>query len=237
MMKQILSWFRKNPCLMPDKESRRLLLPASSILQALGGEKWFENRKNTTKTAERSVKACRTCDAREPLVTLLRCNNCKHVYYCSKDCQRSNWKHHKVECREIVAEQEKVKRLSLTDPDGAKLATDWSLWRKQPQFDILVHALGLHRDPGRGRTHILFKAAEYAPTTTKLKYKFRVVSCGVFRIKDVLRDIELIMGLNRGEDQEYVDSLFDESAGTHAGVPYIELSFGDGLQAWLSSGE
>ncbi|KAF7338742.1 MYND-type domain-containing protein [Mycena sanguinolenta] len=233
----LISWFRKNPHLMMDKDLRRLLLPAGPVLEGLGGETWFETRKKTTKTAERSVKACRTCRAREPLVTLSRCNNCKYIYYCSKECQRADWKHHKVLCREMVAEQEKVERLSLTDPVGAKRAADWSVWRKLPQFDTLVHALGLHRDPGRGKTHIVFRAVEYVPTATKIKHKFRVVSCGVFRIKDVLRDIELIMGLDHGEGQEYVDSLLHEPAAPYVRVPHIDLTFGDGIQAWLGNGE
>ncbi|KAJ6469418.1 hypothetical protein C8R45DRAFT_1016962 [Mycena sanguinolenta] len=236
----LISWFRKNPHLITDKDLQHLLLPAGPILEGLGGETWLENRKIiTTKTAERSAKACRTCRAREPLVTLSRCNNCKYIYYCSKKCQRADWKDHKVLCREMVAEQKEVECLSLTDPDGAERAADWSVWRKLPQFDTLVHALGLRRDPGRGKTHIVFRAVEYVPTATKLKHKFRVVSCGVFRIKDVLCDIELIMGLNRGEGQEYVDSLLYEPAEPYATVPHIDLSFGDfgdGIQAWLGSG-
>ncbi|KAJ6469399.1 hypothetical protein C8R45DRAFT_1016921 [Mycena sanguinolenta] len=235
--KWLISWFRKNPHLMMEKDLRRLLLPAGPILEGLGGEKWLDNRKQTPKTVERHSKACRICGAREPLVTLLRCNNCKYIFYCSRDCQRAHWKHHKVECREMAANLEKIEHLSLTDPDGAKLAAHWSLWRNQEftQFQ-LIHALGLHRDPKRGRTHIVLKAVEYVPAATKLQHKFRVVSCGVFRIGDVLRDIETVMGLDRGEGQEYVDSLFHELAGTHASVPFIDLTFGDGIEAWLGSG-
>ncbi|KAJ7222074.1 hypothetical protein B0H12DRAFT_1031320, partial [Mycena haematopus] len=151
----------------------------------------------------------------------------------SRDCQKAHWKHH----NEMAANLEKIEQLSLTDPDGAKLAADWSLWRNQEftQFQ-LTHALGLHRDPKRGRTHIVLKAVEYVPTATKLQHKFRVVSCGVFRIKDVLRDIEAVMGLDRGEGQEYVASLFYELAGTHGSVPFVDLTFGDGIDAWLGSG-
>ncbi|KAF7338746.1 hypothetical protein MSAN_02197000 [Mycena sanguinolenta] len=234
--KWLIGWFRKNPHLIMDRDLRRLLFLAGPVLEGLGGETWFETRKKTTKTAERSVKACRTCRAREPLVTLLRCTKCKYIYYCSKECQRADWKHHKVLCWETVADLEKIEHLRLTDPDSAKLAEDWALWSKQSRFDPLVHALGLHRDPTRGHTYIVFQVVEYVPTATKLKNKFPVVSCGVFRIKDVLHDIELIMGLNRGEGQEYVESLFSESAGRPARVPYIYLSFGDGISPRLGCG-
>ncbi|KAJ7681136.1 hypothetical protein B0H17DRAFT_1206074 [Mycena rosella] len=241
----LTTWFRKNPRLMSDDDLKYLLLPAGPILNGLGGESWLENRKQTAKTDERATKACRTCSAREPLVTLLQCNNCKHIYYCSKECQRENWKYHKVECREMAAIQQKIEDMRFTDPDGAKCAADWSSWcnsnHDATQFG-LVHALGLHRDPRRGRTHIVVKQVEYAPAASKLKHKFRVVACGVFRVKDILRDLETIMRLDRGEGQEYVDSLFDELDGARIGpqystkVPFIDLSFGDGVMPWLGSG-
>jgi hypothetical protein len=140
----------------------------------------------------------------------------------------------------MVETQAKIERMSLTDPDGAKRAADWQLWcnsnHDATQFG-LIHALGLHRNPQRGRTHIVFKQVEYVPTATHLKHKFRVLSCGVFRIKDVLRDVEVIMGLDHGEGQEYVDSVFYELEGAHAKVPFIDLSFGDNISAWLGSGE
>ena len=28
----------------------------------------------------------------------LRCTQCKGVYYCSRDCQKANWKSHKAAC-------------------------------------------------------------------------------------------------------------------------------------------
>ncbi|KAJ6470287.1 hypothetical protein C8R47DRAFT_1149259 [Mycena vitilis] len=237
--KWLINWFSKNPRTMVDTELRYLLLPPGPILEGLGGETWLENRKQSSKAEQRLSKSCRTCGAREPLVTLMRCNNCKYIYYCSRECQKTNWKHHKVECTEMAAMQEKIERMSLTDPDGAKLATDWSLWcnsnHNATQFG-LIHALGLHRDARRGRTHIVVKKVEYVPTATKLKHKFRVVSCGVFRIKDVLRDVEAVLNLNRDEGQEYVDSLLHELDGTHAKVPFIDLSFGDGIPGWLGSG-
>ncbi|KAJ7931303.1 hypothetical protein B0H13DRAFT_1959813 [Mycena leptocephala] len=228
----LINWFRKNPRMMPDKEIRHLLLPPGPILEGLGGQPWLENRKQTAKADQRLAKACRTCGGREPLVTLMRCNNCKYIYYCSKECQKSHWKHHKYT-------QAKIERMSLTDPDGAKRAADWQLWcnsnHDATQFG-LIHALGLHRNPQRGRTHIVFKQVEYVPTASHLKHKFRVLSCGVFRIKDVLRDVEVIMGLDHGEGQEYVDSVFYELEGAHAKVPFIDLSFGDNISAWLGSG-
>ncbi|KAF7338750.1 hypothetical protein MSAN_02197400 [Mycena sanguinolenta] len=93
-----------------------------------------------------------------------------------------------------MANQKQIERLSLSDPESAKRAVDWSQWNLHAAtpFD-LIHALGLHRNSARGRTHIVFQVVKHVPTATKLKHKFKVVSCGVFRIKDVLRDIENVM--------------------------------------------
>ncbi|KAJ7249479.1 hypothetical protein C8J57DRAFT_1357132 [Mycena rebaudengoi] len=242
----LIKWFKKNPTLMVDAKLNRLLLPPGPILNGLGGEAWLINRKSTTKTDQRLVKKCRTCQAREPLVTLSKCNNCKHIYYCSKECQKAHWKLHKVECREMSAQREKIEQMSETDPEGAKRAADWSLWcnsrHDATQFSV-ADALGLHRDPKRARTHIVFKQVEYVPSATKLKHKFRVVSCGVFRIRDVLRDLETAMGLNAGEGQEYIDGLFEEMGANKpvndpgmVRVPFVDLSFGDEVSTWLGSG-
>ncbi|KAJ7154619.1 hypothetical protein C8R46DRAFT_1117914 [Mycena filopes] len=236
----LTSWFRKNPKLMPEKELFHILLPAGPILDALGGEKWLKTRKQTMKADQRLVKECRTCRAREPLVTLMRCNNCKHIYYCSKTCQKENWKYHKVECREMAEMQKKIELVSLTDPDSAARAADWSLWcnsNHDASSAGVIHALGLPRDPKRGRTHIVFKRVEYVPSATKLKHKFRVLACGVFLIDDVLRDIEAVMRLDPGEGPEFMKSMFYELDGTGSTkVPFVDLSFGEGVSAWLGRG-
>jgi hypothetical protein len=67
--------------MMFEKDMRYLLLPPSPILEGLGGEAWLVNRKPTFKADGRLSKICRTCTKREPLVTLMRCNNCKYIYY------------------------------------------------------------------------------------------------------------------------------------------------------------
>ncbi|KAJ7790438.1 hypothetical protein B0H14DRAFT_3501601 [Mycena olivaceomarginata] len=206
--KWLITWFRKNPHLMVERKLRHLLLPAGPVLEGLGGESWLKNRKGT---AHHALEV-------------------QYIYYCSKECQKSNWKHHKVECREMAATQEKIEHMRLTDPSGVARAADWRLWCNKAghgasQFG-LIHPLGLHRNPAHRRTHIVFKQVEYVPMARKLRHKFCVLACGVFRVTDVLRDIEAIMGLDPGEGFEYVESLFSEPAGVHARVSFIDLSYG-----------
>ena len=43
---------------------------------------------------------CATCQAYEGLTEKFRlCQGCFMVRYCSKDCQKADWKRHKIECR------------------------------------------------------------------------------------------------------------------------------------------
>jgi hypothetical protein len=47
------------------------------------------------------VKVCRNCDKTEIQMDgalLMKCKRCKVVYYCSKECQVTDWKSHKTTC-------------------------------------------------------------------------------------------------------------------------------------------
>ena len=80
---------------------------------------------------------------------------------------------------------------------------------------------------------------EHAPHVSwDIRYKFRVVQCGVFRIRGILRVIEALMCLDPGEGREYIDSLLDDIKAVGGGsdrVPALDLSFGEGFQAWSRS--
>ncbi|KAF8217534.1 hypothetical protein K438DRAFT_1795163 [Mycena galopus ATCC 62051] len=89
---------------------------------------------------------------------LRQCKKCTSVWYCSTECQRAHWTLHKVRCREMVAEQEKLQHMSLTDPNGTERERYWSQWcdlSHRVNELGLVHALGLHRDPPNGGEHTL----------------------------------------------------------------------------------
>lgn len=131
----------------------------------------------------------------------------------------------------------------MTDPSKAQCAADWSRWHDgshgKDEF-AMVHALGLQRDPSRGRTHIIFYTVEYTPEASRdLMHKFQISSAGVFRIKDVLPEIETAMGLDPGEGREYIDGLLAELDTTDRStkmVPMLFLFIGDkDIQTWLGN--
>jgi hypothetical protein len=57
---------------------------------------------------EELIKKCGTCGRWEEVdeTRFLRCSKCKSKYYCSKECQKKNWKEHKGLCKEGVTEAE-----------------------------------------------------------------------------------------------------------------------------------
>ena len=60
-----------------------------------------ENTKPIAKSGT-PAKLCSACG--ENSVGLMKCGNCKCVWYCGKDCQNKHWKEHKKECKPIKKE-------------------------------------------------------------------------------------------------------------------------------------
>ena len=53
---------------------------------------------------DRNRKACKTCgklnaELSKEKKKLKTCGKCKKVAYCSKECQKEDWKDHKEDCR------------------------------------------------------------------------------------------------------------------------------------------
>ncbi|OBZ76097.1 hypothetical protein A0H81_03250 [Grifola frondosa] len=241
-------FFRKNPKLLPVPQMILLIArpghPQHPVMEALG-PKWLkdlENRRSTQRQDERRSQQCRNCNGMEPDKTLFRCAGCKHIYYCSRECQKANWKLHKVMCKETARDKERVDELKKTDPINAQRAADWIKWREctnSAETFALVHALGLQRDPSRGRTHIVIREVKYVPNESKdVRYKFKAVRAGVFRIADALTELERLMNLHKGEGTEYIRGLLaDIDAADRSGqhVPILDLTFGDEVDTWLGS--
>jgi hypothetical protein len=54
------------------------------------------------------AKNCNACGKEDPGNTL-RCIGCLAIHYCCEECQRSDWKNHKAQCRNIKAMKDKYK--------------------------------------------------------------------------------------------------------------------------------
>mgnify|MGYP003691380387 CR=1 FL=1 len=51
---------------------------------------------NETVSVNASTKSCNTCQSVNE--DLLRCSKCKMVFYCNQQCQKEDWKFHKLLC-------------------------------------------------------------------------------------------------------------------------------------------
>ena len=62
-------------------------------------EKRETMKKAMRKVKKRMARNCAGCGALK--VSMKKCSRCTAVRYCSKECQRSHWKTHKKECKEM----------------------------------------------------------------------------------------------------------------------------------------
>lgn len=117
--------------------------------------------------------------------------------------------------RIIIQHKATIAELRERDPAAAQLIEDYTEWRDAACSNRLFAfscALGLHRDPSRGRTHLVIGELEYTPSASKdIRYKFRISKCGVFRIADVLADVERAADLKASEGKAYVEKYIAEA--------------------------
>ncbi|KAF8656079.1 hypothetical protein AX16_002779 [Volvariella volvacea WC 439] len=197
-----VEFLKRNPDMFMDKDLREILMKPQfamhPVLTALGGEKWFQKRRLA------AVRICMNCGLREPEVKLFRCAACRYSWYCSKDCQKADWKSHKPICRPIAEDLKEVEKMKLEDPVGVKFDSDWGKWLKSFALLVPIHALNLHRDINRGRTHIMIYGVTYTPSSRNLKDKISIVAAGVYKVDEVMYLIEDGMRLSKGEGPKYV---------------------------------
>ena len=114
-------------------------------------------------------------------------------------------------------------------------------WGRQDDSKLqfaFISALGLQRDPSRGRTHIIVRIVEYAPASKELKYKFRTKGCGVFKITDAISALEQGTGANKGEGQKLIKELIESTLGQRdSNVPMLWVNMGEGVETWFGSSE
>lgn len=70
-----------------------------------------------------SMSHCANVDCKAQMVDLLKCSGCKMTWYCSVDCQKTDWQSHRAFCRE-------VQKLSMmvTERQVVKMTVPISEW-------------------------------------------------------------------------------------------------------------
>ncbi|TCD61259.1 hypothetical protein EIP91_008708 [Steccherinum ochraceum] len=184
--------------------------PIHPVYVALG-EEWFTNRPSK-KDDKHPGKFCTYCDKPEMQTTLLQCARCKWVYYCSKECQKGDWKAHKDTCKTYTEDQQVVEQVRKSlGPQVAIRVADYNRWCYSSHYtnsEALIHALGLRQDPNRGHTHIVVREVECVsgPRPADFRDRIRVTKCSVFKMKDVAGDLAKIVGSSK-TPKAYYESM------------------------------
>ncbi|KAJ8078221.1 hypothetical protein PM082_000427 [Marasmius tenuissimus] len=200
----LIRWFKRHSLQLPESLLRQWFTTEHDddpVFKALGGAKWMKNRKKiTSKTFLRETRACYSCGLREDLLEskkLMKCSKCQSTVYCSKECQRRHYPFHKIICRDPKARQTEDCDPNANSSNDARCIEDWNRF-KNSGFDgntASFHALGMHRDLNRGKTHILVKKIRYVPDNgSDLFDRFRIDEAGVFKISEAMNDLDHFMG-------------------------------------------
>ncbi|KAK0187429.1 hypothetical protein F5146DRAFT_1064975 [Armillaria mellea] len=222
----LVKWFKKHPHTFNNATLIQMFTTdidsaADPVFTGLGGLKWLDHRKATVKTIMRQSKFCFNCSASEPHVKLLKCLQCRHALYCSRECQKMNWAYHKTYCRQQAEQFKKIAAVERISASAAQKLRDWTDYKEHPKPETLecfAHALGLARDASRGRTHIIYQEVEYVPSTKNRLDRFRTKRIGVFKFEDVWQDLGSRRRLDIDELKTSVRRMLDEVNNKHGSV-------------------
>ncbi|TRM68400.1 hypothetical protein BD626DRAFT_115682 [Schizophyllum amplum] len=242
----LVTWFKKNPHRIDDDALVPMFTTDSDpktdpVLLGLGGRTWLEGRQHTSKTEQRLGRLCRNCGKVEPEVKLMQCARCKHIFYCSRECQKANHPYHKESCKDMARSLERVATLKASGAKSdARRFAQWKDFRTMLAHPgngiLLAHALNLWRDPSRSRTHIVVKIVEHQPDAKDAYDHFRFTHAGVFKLDDIWPEIEAALCINKGEGKQYIKEMLEEFdhgpcgeanklGGEHQRYPILDLAF------------
>ncbi|KAJ7640885.1 hypothetical protein DFH06DRAFT_1215506 [Mycena polygramma] len=122
----------------------------------------------TPLTAEiRAYRTCAVCYKKETkTLKFPRCSACKKPAYCSKECQRSDWKSHKKTCQMQAQNRESLPERGTLERDTLGDIKKWFSKHTQLMIYSATHAMQLH-DPmnvSMVKTFMLVITLEPAPS-------------------------------------------------------------------------
>ncbi|KAF5310584.1 hypothetical protein D9619_007744 [Psilocybe cf. subviscida] len=190
----------------------------------------------------RRLKQCQSCLKSETDERpMLSCSGCKKGYYCSRQCQKADWRTHKPVCeftKRNRQEMEEDIRHAVVTASGIDRMTVDAISRKWvQQFRSVLNpvtfaALDLRHHPERRFTHVL--AITLRPTFTtdsipqhdlEIRKAFAFDNADVIRWEDSLLTGELFIGLEASQGKiESLRSKCPESIGGCAVVYVLDCS-------------
>mmetsp|Transcript_15324 Transcript_15324/g.44341 ORF Transcript_15324/g.44341 Transcript_15324/m.44341 type:complete len:144 (-) Transcript_15324:398-829(-) len=85
-----------------------------------------------------TTNKCAVCSEPAPK----RCNDCKAVYYCSREHQIEDWKRHKKACKAAKADQERADSHSLHKAEFDRIRLKYGLDKKADEISGLLTTRG-----------------------------------------------------------------------------------------------
>lgn len=125
-------------------------------------------------------QGCQQCHGMEG--KMLRCNQCKAAYYCSKACQVADWPTHKVRCKLLQEDKQR-----FADSVGTEMATAYAAWLKRID-SLIADALTVALFPAphflpRNRTHGLM--LHVTSTSNSKPPRFKIELCDEFTLEEI----------------------------------------------------
>ncbi|TCD69332.1 hypothetical protein EIP91_008088 [Steccherinum ochraceum] len=198
--RRVPSYFKIMRCII-----KRPAGPEHPVARALGPE-FFTRDRRTTRKEDRQMKV---------------------LYYCSKTCQIDHWPSHRAECKIYAKDREEHESLKQMYPKEARRRRDNDKWIQGAQYAIFrgpINALALHRDPSRGRTHVVFLELVYKP-----------------KLEDVWEDLDRILQQPAGRAKAKVEKSIasvpaeDDPSTSQPEVPMFMLIYGEEIDTFFRS--
>ncbi|KAJ7088403.1 hypothetical protein B0H15DRAFT_1022431 [Mycena belliarum] len=112
-----------------------------------------------------------------------QCAQCKTQYYCGPECQRADWKRHKVWCKREV-NRAKIEQAFIDNNEiGAHVADDFDAWfsAMAPQLYIwtCVHGLEVYKDRSNIQTkfvHLAVRERRQRPSSALRMFEYESIT-------------------------------------------------------------